>query len=112
MEEPYGEAVATRAGPELWRCARKDTPQALAGARAGWVLSRERTCHPGRRGCSPKPKTVPVAPLARGAAGPRAVEDPMHARKLSAQELGGPAVGHGEDGRVVRAVNPTGARRR
>ena len=23
MEEPYGEAVATRAGPELWRCVRK-----------------------------------------------------------------------------------------
>ena len=112
MREPYGEAVAARTGPEPWRCARKDVLQALVGVRAGWVLSREITFSPGRRGCSPKPKAIPVASLARDAAGPCAVEDPMHVRRLSAQELGGPAFGRGGDGAAVRAVNPTGARRR
>ncbi len=112
MREPYGEAVATRTGPEPWRRVRKETAQALVGVRAGWVLSRESLLSPGRRGCSPKPKAIPVASLARDAAGPCAVEDPMHVRRLSAQELGGPAFGYGADGAAVRAVNPTGARRR
>lgn len=112
MREPYGEAVATRTGPELWRRVRKETAQALVGVRVGWVLSRERTLPPGCRGCSLMPKAIPTAPLARGAGGPRAVVDPRHARKLSARELGGPANGRDEDGVAVRVVNPTGARRR
>ena len=112
MRKPYGKAVATRAGPEPWRRVRKGATQASVGVRVGWVLSRERFLLPGCRGRSPEPKAIPAAPLSRGEAGPRAVEDPMHARKLSVQELGGPAVGHREDGRVVRAVNPAGARRR
>ena len=112
MREPYGEAVATRAGPEPWRSVRKGVLQASAGVRVGWVLSRERLKNPGCRGRSPKPKAAPVASIARDAAGPRAVVDPMHARRHSARELGDPAFGPGEDGAVVRAVNPTGARRR
>jgi hypothetical protein len=111
MREPYGKAVATRAGPEPWRCGGDAVTQASVGVRVGWVWSRERM-HPGRRGASPSPKTLPPASLARDADGPRAVVDPMHARKLSAQELGGPAGGRDEDGVAVRAVNPTGARRR
>ncbi len=112
MREPHGKAVATRAGPEPWRGVRKDALQASVGARVGWALSRESFTSPGCRGRSPTPKAVPAASLSRDAAGPRAVEDPMHARKLSAQELGGPAFGHGGDGAAVRAVNPMGARRR
>ena len=42
MGEPYGEAVATRAGPEPWRGVREDALQASVGVRVGWVLSRER----------------------------------------------------------------------
>ncbi len=112
MREPYGEAVATRAGPEPWRGVRKDVLQASVGVRAGWPLSREIFHSPGRRGRSPMPKASPSASLSRDAAGPRAVEDPTHVRRLSAQELGGPAFGRGGDGAAVRAVNPTGARRR
>jgi hypothetical protein len=112
MREPYGEAVATRAGPELWWCVREGTLQALVGVRVGWVLSRESFPSSGCRGCSLGPKASSVASLARDAAGPRAVGDPMHARRLSGQELGGPAIGHGGDGAGVRAVNPTGAIRR
>ena len=112
MREPYGKAVAPRTGPEPWRCVRKDVLQALVGVRAGWPLSREIFPSPGRRGRSLMPKATPVASLMRDVAGPCAVEDPMHVRRLSAQELGGPATGRDGDGAVVRAVNPTGARRR
>ncbi len=111
MREPYGKAVAPQTGPAPWRCVRKDVLQALVGVRAGWTLSRE-SSRPGRRGRSPEPKATPVASLSPDATGPRAVEDPMHVRKLSAQELGGPAFGRGGDGAAFRAVNPTGARRR
>jgi len=41
MQEPYGKAVATRTGPEPWRCGGNAVAQASAGVRAGWVLSRE-----------------------------------------------------------------------
>ncbi len=112
MREPYGKAVATRTGPEPWWCVRKDVLQALVGVRAGWPLSRESISSPGCRGRICRPKAIPVASLSRDAAGPRAVRDPMHVRRLFAQELGGPAFGRGDDGAAVRAVNPTGARRR
>jgi len=111
MREPYGEAVATRTGPEPWWDGREVVLQASAGVRAGWVWSRE-IKGPGRRGCANRPKAVPPVSLAREAGGPREVRDPTHVRKLSAQELGGPAAGRREDGPAVRAVNPTGARRR
>jgi len=111
MEAPYGKAVATRAGPEPWWGVREDALQASAGVRVGWVWSRE-SLRPGRRGRSLAPKAAPAASLSRDTVGPRAVVDPMHARKLSGQELGGPAFGRDGDGVAVRAVNPTGARRR
>ena len=112
MRESYGKAVATPTAPEPWRRVRKGALQALVGVRVGWVMSRESFLSPGRRGRSPMPKASPAASLSLDAAGPRAVEDPMHARRLSAQELGGPTFGRGGDGAAVRAVNPTGARRR
>ena len=112
MREPYGEAVAPRTGPAPWRSDREDALQALVGVRVGWVLSRERILSSGCRGRSPMPKATPVASLTRDVAGPRAVVDPMHVRRLFSQELGGPAPGRDGDGVAVRAVNPTGARRR
>jgi hypothetical protein len=112
MRKPYGEAVATQAGSGPCRCGGDAASEAWAGERAGRALSRESIYGPGRRGCALEPKAAPRASLARDVRGPRAVEDPMHARKHSAQELGGPATGRDEDGDAVRAVNPTGARRR
>ena len=95
MREPYGKAVAPRTGPEPWRCVRKDVLQALVGVRVGWPLSRESISSPGRRGRICRPKATPVASLTRDATGPRAVRDPMHARRLFTQELGDPAFGRG-----------------
>ena len=41
MKESYGEGLATHTDPESCVIARKGEGEALAGARAGWVLSRE-----------------------------------------------------------------------
>jgi len=42
MKESYGEGVATHADPESCGAAREGSVEALTGARAGRVLSRER----------------------------------------------------------------------
>ena len=41
MKESYGEGLATHIDPESCVIARKGCGEALTGARAGWVLSRE-----------------------------------------------------------------------
>ena len=41
MKEPYIEGVANHDDPESCAAVRKDCREALTGARAGWVLSRE-----------------------------------------------------------------------
>ena len=38
MREPYGKAVAPRAGLAVWRCVRKDALQALAGMCVDWAI--------------------------------------------------------------------------
>jgi hypothetical protein len=43
MKESYGEGLATHADPESCGAAREGGVEALTGARAGWVCSRERT---------------------------------------------------------------------
>ena len=43
MKESYGEGVATHTDPESCGAVREDGVEALTGARAGQVLSRERT---------------------------------------------------------------------
>ena len=43
MKESYGEGLATHTGPESCGAACKGRVEALTGARAGRVLSRERT---------------------------------------------------------------------
>ena len=97
MKEPYGEGVATHTGPESCVVARKGEGEALTGARAGWVLSREimpRCEAMGPSGCrrrGDKRKATPSASPSQDARGPCAVRDPAHARKHSAREPGDPA---------------------
>ena len=43
MKESYGEGLATHTGPESCGAACEGGVEALTGARAGWVLSRETT---------------------------------------------------------------------
>jgi hypothetical protein len=111
MKEPYGKAVAPQTGPAPWRCVRKDVLQALVGVRVGWVSSREISLTGASRPF-PLAEDFTCASLKLDAYGPRAVVDPMHVRRLSGQELGDPMPDRSHDIAAVRAVNPTGARRR
>jgi hypothetical protein len=90
MKESYDERLATYIDPGSCGAARKGGVEALTGERAGQALSRERSQTPGRRRCYLKRKAASGAPISRGAPGPRAVEDPVHARKHLAREPGDP----------------------
>ena len=105
MKESYVEGVAGHNGPESCGDARKGVVEALTGVRAGRAFSRERQLPPGRRRCRRGRKATPDAPLSRGAAGPRAVRDPVHVRKHLAREPGDPtsARDRGGTGRVGKS---------
>ena len=76
---------------------REDVLEALTGAHAGWVLSREIEFNSQAPMTFPAPKAKPDAPPRRGVTGPGAVEDPEHAWKHYAREPGDPAVAHGAE---------------
>ena len=90
MKESYVEGLAAHDGPESCDGVRKDGGEALTGVRAGRVFSRERMIPPGCRRSKGMRKAISDAPLSRGAAGPRAVGDPVHVRKHLAREPGDP----------------------
>ena len=112
MKEPYGEGVAIRSGPESCVVPREGGGEALAGARVGWVLSRE--IMTGLQGAD-----------AVRACGRQYQEhcyremllDPARSKTPSTHgniSRGSREIPHltSEDGAEVRAVNPQGARRR
>jgi len=90
MEVSYGEGLAIHTGPESCAVVRKGGGEALTGVRAGRVLSRETELRPGCRHIRGCWKATSSVPLSRGAFGPRAVRDPVHARMHFAQEPGDP----------------------
>jgi RNA-directed DNA polymerase len=92
MRVPYGEGAANHAGSESCAGAREGAGEALTGGRAGRVLSREIDTAPGCRRRIGRRKATSDAPPARGVSGPRAVEDPVHARTHRVREPGGPVI--------------------
>jgi len=112
MKEPYELGVATHFGPESCVDSRKGVGEALAGVRAGRVLSREimtglqgadavRTC--GRQYREHRYREMHLDP-ARS-------ETPGTHGSISRGSREIPRL-TSEDGTEVRAVNPKGARRR
>ena len=91
MKESHVEGLAAHNGPESCGVARKGVGEALTGVRAGRVFSRERTIAPRRRRRKGVRKATLGVPPSQGTSGPRAVVDPVHARKHLAREPGGPA---------------------
>ena len=89
MKESYGEGLATHTDPESCGAAREGGVEALTGARAGRVFSRERTFLRGADAVRRSGRPHRRFDIAR-AAGPRAVKDPMHVRKHLAREPGDP----------------------
>jgi hypothetical protein len=85
------EGLATHDDPESCGHAREDVPEALTGAHAGRVLSRENECSQVPR-LFLEPKATLTAPAWRGATDlARSTRDPEHAWKHHAREPGDPA---------------------
>jgi len=105
MKESYVEGLAAYDGPESCVGVRKGVGEALTGVRAGRVFSRERSHPPRCRRSKEMRKATPGAPPLQGASGPRAVRDPVHARKHLARDPGGPTFARPEySGRPHREV--------
>jgi hypothetical protein len=90
MKESYAKGLAAHSGPESCGVAREGVVEALTGVRAGRVFSRERTIPPRCRRREGVRKATPTTPPSQGMVGPRAVVDPVHARKHLAREPGDP----------------------
>ena len=81
MEESYGEGVATHADPESCAGVRKGTGEALTGAHAGRVLSRERPNNLECRRRRDRRKATPGESISQDSTGLHAVRDLEHAWK-------------------------------
>lgn len=105
MKESYVEGLAAHSGPESCGGAREGDVEALTGVRAGRVFSREKHLSPGCRRRKGRRKATPVMPPSPGMTGPRAVVDPVHARKHLAREPGDPMSARvdGDTGRVGKS---------
>lgn len=90
MKESYVKGLAAHDGPESCGGIREDAVEALTGARAGRVFSRERTISPGCRRRKERRKATPGASPSQDAPESRAVTDPEHVRKHLAREPGYP----------------------
>ena len=111
MKVQYREGLATYPDPESCAGARKGTGEALTGADASRVSSRE--IDPNTSGClrsQDRRGATSGVPLCRREVRPDPARslDPVRASKHTSRKTGDPMVGHG--GTVVRTRNPKGAR--
>jgi hypothetical protein len=90
MKVSCSEDLASHTGPEPCAYSRKVVREALAGERAGQVLSRERGYTSGCRRRQLARKAKHNLSISREMLWPRVVVDPEHVRKLFAREPGGP----------------------
>jgi len=90
MKEPYGEGLASRTGPESCAVNREAGREALTGAHAGGVLSREMLGTQGADAVGVARKATLEKAILRAFSGPCEVEDPRHAWNLHAREPGDP----------------------
>jgi len=93
MKVSYDEDLANHIDPESCVCSRKAAGEALTGESAGQVLSRESRLTSGCRRRQNVRKATRNISLSQEMLRSRVVEDPVHARKLSAREPGGPVSG-------------------
>jgi RNA-directed DNA polymerase len=111
MKESYGEGVATHTGPESCVGVREGVGEALTGVRAGQPLSREIRCFRGAHAVRFVEGNTEGAVKARRPSTPRGLR-PCACTEALYTGSGRSHDRPGEDGCPVRAVNPTGERRR
>ena len=111
MKESYGEGVASHTGPESCVVVREGKGEALTGAHAGRVLSRETlSTQECRRLTHERKATSLDAVEARHLRTPRGRRP--HARmETPCTEAGRSRVRPGDESNQVRDVNPKGVRR-
>jgi len=97
MKEPYIEGVATHDDPESCVVVRKGDDEALTGARAGWAIEPRNQGVRGADAVNLAGRQHRRRRYTRAAGGPRAVEEPVHARNLHAREPGGPTFARRRD---------------
>lgn len=110
MKEPYREGLASHSGPESCDGHRKGAGEALTGARAGWVLSREKNSSRVPTISEHAEGNTGEAVIARPPLDPARSETPCTSgnSKHGNREIPCSAEKQGS----VRAVNPQGARQR
>ncbi len=87
----YSKGVATHADPESCVCTRKGACEALTGARAGQVMSRERKMTSGGRRSRMIGRQHGTVRYRQNDSAPAWSRDPVHVRKLLTREPGDPA---------------------
>ena len=96
------EGLANHDGPESCVGVREDDGEALTGVRVGRAIE-PRNHQSGVRTSSAWRNATSSAALSRAAGGPRAVEEPVHARSLRAREPGDPTFARPPDRRAGRS---------
>ena len=91
MKESYGKGLSVHADPESCAGVREGAGEALTGAHAGRVLSRESFSLPGADAVELSGRRNPVRRQREAQGSPCAVADPEHAWKHLAREPGSPA---------------------
>src|ERR671925_935489 len=103
MKEPYTEGVATHDGRESCAGVREGAGEALTVVRAGLAIEPRNGVSSGCRRRHEERKARPPAALSRAVGGPRAVEEPVHARNPHAREPGDPTLARPLDQRAGRS---------
>ncbi len=105
MRELYIEGLATHGGPESCVGVREGDGEALTGVRAGWAIEPRNQGVRGADAVKQAGRQHRWRRYTRAVSGPRAVEEPVHARNLHAREPGGPTIARPGDGRAGRSGN-------
>ena len=112
MRELYIEGVAIHGDPESCVGVREGVGEALTGVRAGWAIEPRNQRFVGADVVVVGGRQHRWPRYSRAASGPRAVEEPVHARNLHAREPGGPMIARqwrlpaaGREGKA-KAVSP------
>ncbi len=105
MKEPHDEGLANHVDPESWGWAREDPFQALTGARAGRVLSREITSSGCRRRDKARKATSQLPVTARQFEDPARSKTPrtLGTSLCENREIPGPPIENDTMGRVGKS---------
>lgn len=110
MREPCVEGVAAHGVPESCAGVREGVGEALAGARAGWVIEPRNQWHRGADVVTKGGRQYRRQRYRELSSGPARSREPGHVRNLRSREQGDPMVARRVDRRPGRAGNAEAVR--